>query len=392
MELEIKCTNCDGDEVVANDLCEDCGTTCERCDGFTAIDEFEPVLTNSETVQWCASCVTYNTTECTKCTDRLDDRSNWPTVEDDWLCEPCAENNTFSCEYCGDLTYSQFDYHCDTCGDCYCEGCYEEYHSHTGNLHFYSYKPSPVFHSTRNDQPGTHRYMGVELEIDNGDDRDAVVEELLIHSDGEDLFYLKEDGSLDDGVEIVTHPLTFDCHMTKFPWGDVLTVAKENGFKSHDAGTCGLHVHIDRRAFGKSLHKQEFNISKLIVLFWKHWDYIMKFSRRRESDLHWAEPNYTHDKFSKAGLDHSKNKGRYSAINTENYSTIELRIFRGSLKLETVRATLQLVDLLITIVTTKDMRWCFTSSWADIVELVRIAGRHKYGELADYLVERDICA
>ena len=101
--------------------------------------------------------------------------------------------------------------------------------------------------------------------------------------------------------------------------------------------------------------------------------------------MHWAEPNYTHEKFSKEGLNYAKSKGRYSAVNTENYNTIELRIFRGSLKLETVRATLQLVDLLITIVNTKDLRWCFTSSWSDIAALV------EHAELSNYLMEKDIC-
>lgn len=45
-------------------------------------------------------------------------------------------------------------------------------------------------------------------------------------------------------------------------------------------------------------------------------------------------------------MDHAKkqNNGRYACVNLCNYSTIEFRLFRGTLKYNTLIATLQLVN------------------------------------------------
>ena len=53
------------------------------------------------------------------------------------------------------------------------------------------------------------RHFGVELEIDNGGTDRYNAEKLLniANADAENL-YIKTDGSLDDGLELVTHPMT----------------------------------------------------------------------------------------------------------------------------------------------------------------------------------------
>lgn len=86
--------------------------------------------------------------------------------------------------------------------------------------------------------------MGVELEVEaeHGYRGDAA-RDTDDHFEGYAI--LKNDGSLNNGFEIVTAPRGLAEHLRRFSeWQphDELT--------AWDAGTCGLHVHIDSRAFG----------------------------------------------------------------------------------------------------------------------------------------------
>ena len=48
-------------------------------------------------------------------------------------------------------------------------------------------------------------------------------------------------------------------------------------------------------------------------------------------------------------MSHAKNScaGRYTAVNLTNSDTVEIRMFRGTLKLNTLKATLQMVNHLV---------------------------------------------
>ena len=101
--------------------------------------------------------------------------------------------------------------------------------------------------------------------------------------------YTKTGGSLDDGLELVTYPMTLDYHMRYMPWDDVLSKARSLGYKSHQTSTCGLHVHIPREAFGDTHIEQECAIARLLYFVEKFWTELLRFSRRTESQLNrWA--------------------------------------------------------------------------------------------------------
>ena len=78
--------------------------------------------------------------------------------------------------------------------------------------------------------------------------------------------YIKSDGSLDCGMELVTHPMTLQYHMEQMPWKNVLRKAVGLGYLSHRTTTCGLHVHISRAAFGETEQEQELSIARLLTL------------------------------------------------------------------------------------------------------------------------------
>ena len=61
------------------------------------------------------------------------------------------------------------------------------------------------------------------------------------------------DGSLNHGFECISQPHTIEDFWAKQDnWRKMLQYLMDNGYKSHDPGTCGLHVHVSRLMFGKT--------------------------------------------------------------------------------------------------------------------------------------------
>ena len=171
-------------------------------------------------------------------------------AEGDWLCEDCADRLTVICDHCAERVYEEnaveddthtlcdhcFDEYYVRCEDCnriihrdraywdngdnaYCASCWDE---HNDVIHEYSYTPDLVFHGKG------LRHFGVELEIDDGGTVNSNAQKLLdiANKDAENL-YIKTDGSLDEGLELVTHPMTLEYQLNEMPWAAVLHKAQE---------------------------------------------------------------------------------------------------------------------------------------------------------------------
>ena len=130
---------------------------------------------------------------------------------------------------------------------------------------------------------------------------------------------------------------------------NMFEILKEEGLRSHDTNSSGLHIHVDRTYFGKS---EDTAISKLLYIFERFRSELMVFSRRTESQANdWARSRKHSNtksgwikkaiKDSKSYYDHSE---RYYAVNLTNSETIEIRLFRGTLNLETFEATLKFTN------------------------------------------------
>ena len=65
-----------------------------------------------------------------------------------------------------------------------------------------------------------------------------------------------------------------------------------------------------------------------------------------------------------------KSAGRYKAINLMNLGTIEFRLFKGTLKLNTFLASLQFVVVITRFVKSIKLNDIFTVSWSDIFDCV----------------------
>ena len=228
--------------------------------------------------------------------------------------------------------------------------------------------------------------MGVELEIDEGgeDNQNAHATLDITNGGGEERAYCKHDGSLDDGFEIVTHPMTIDYHLHTFPWSDVVRKAISMGYTSHQAGTCGLHVHVSRLAFGETEEQQDACIARILYFFERNWEELLKFSRRTRRQLDQWAARYGYKEQPQEILEHAKsgNLGRYACVNLTNTDTIEFRIFRGTLKLNTLLATLQLVNRICDVALYLSDKEVKDLSWSSFV-----AGCQE-PELIQYLKER----
>ena len=94
-----------------------------------------------------------------------------------------------------------------------------------------------------------------------------------------------------------------------------------------------------------------------------------------------ARHGYEHD--PKKLLDKAKSDyNRYVAVNLLNSNTIEFRLFRGTLKLNTILATLQLVDQICETAIRLSDSGLQALSWSEFVSGI------KYPELIQYLKER----
>lgn len=357
-------TDYDGDP-----CCEDCfDEHCAACDHCGAVVDIDDLVSiDGGRMYVCSDCASRHYYHCCACDE-------WHTYgrmayldqnSDDAICISCSDWWA-QCEDCGrimrdyDANWSEDDnaYYCDDCID-----------DHRGSayIHDYGYKPAPAIMR----EPGEDedvRIYGVELEIDDGDDADDCARDLVGITGA---IYLKHDGSLgDDGIEIVTHPCSLAYHLDRLPWDDIVQTARAHDYTSHDAETCGLHVHIGRDQLDADAPE------KLVALVDSIWEKLVKFSRRSERALdRWAEKpdayimDLDDDATAKEKTAKVYGKGRYQAVNLRNHETIELRLFRGSLRLQTIRATLQLVDTLCEYIGTHTVQQCAAATWADIMEI-----------------------
>ena len=327
---------------------------------------------------YCEDCLDDLTVLCDCCSTRIrrDDAEGNDSLI---LCTRCYEDRYTTCEDCGCLIPNDNAYYDDDSDYPYCASCFQKLKERP--IHSYNYKPEPIFYGSENDL-----YMGVELEIDKGGELDENAEKLLdVANFSRDHIYCKHDGSIHDGFEIVSHPMTLEYHTSKMNWKEVFEKALEMRYASHNTSTCGFHVHCSRYAFGEDSYTQDAAIGRVVFFVEKHWNELVRFSRRHADALErWAARYATISPTTKETFKKAKDKrmGRYVAVNLENYETIEFRLFRGTLRYETFIATLQLVSEICNTaiaLTDKEME---NLSWSDFV--LRIDKENR-SELINYL-------
>ncbi len=355
--------------------CENCleeGTfICEHC-GERHSEQFRMTVYCSDGTAeyWCADCGANDAHHCFECGNWFagSDQMHY-TSDGNEVCESCFDTYYDECHSCGriyridDMLFDDDDY------NYYCEDCWGDRVS-SDNARVRSYHDAPPLRYIGECLPtwdGVWRGIGIELEIDRHE-RDYELEQDTLNKLDElagEHMHFEHDGSLNYGFEIVTQPHTISAFYD-MPWEEILQICRDNGYDSHDIGTCGLHMHFSREMFGADEETQGDNIAKLMQFFELYWEDILKASRRTEEQARqWASRYLTANKsklkeYSKG----DRYAGRYMAINLTNRHTVEIRIMRGTLNYESFMAC---CDFLITAVlnscrigwsdTTDDAEW-----------------------------------
>ncbi len=314
---------------------DDTSVVCDKC-GYS-FDEEDIVYFDDAFL--CSECIDEHTFTCESCGKRSWCNEGYHDDNHD-VCERCYENYYTSCAECScimpqdDACYAYDDEYSD---EPYCSYCYSK--NAAKIIKSYNYKPKPRFY-------GSGLFFGVELEIDKGGKDTHNAKELLtIANCDDDYIYIKQDGSLNEGLELVSHPCSLDYHVNNVPWANVMKTALSLGYRSHDTDTAGLHIHVGRYELAKTPDTVEDVIGRVLFFIERHWDKLLKFSRRTEAAIsRWAS-RYGLKENPKDTLKGAKNNySRYVCLNLQNYSTIEFRMFRGTLRYSTFLATLQLVN------------------------------------------------
>jgi hypothetical protein len=335
------CVSCnqetDDDYKTASDepVCSDCIRICERCDTTGNVDDDFRVV--DDNVIWCESCCNY--------------KAHW--------CDNCEEWHT------GDVYYAE-DRNGTWCDRCwmdvltYCEGCSEYYYDPCGCMdederfiHDYSYTPDLKFRNANENPtiPADMLYLGMEIELEaphgSYEVRNSAAEYASNLEDA-DLAYLKSDGSLNCGFEVVTHPMTheyFKNHAPKF-WEVIEGLRNDFRMRAWSASSAGIHIHLSRAGFNNGSH-----IHRFLQLVYANPDFYSRMAGRNSDRWAKFDDNQRYDTESDKYVKTYKHKlarygdnrsDRYSAVNTLNRNTLEMRIFRSTLNPDTIKSALDL--------------------------------------------------
>lgn len=192
--------------------------------------------------------------------------------------------------------------------------------------------------------------LELEIEVDDNYDKDTRAKVLLDgmsdYKDEDNIRHtyclMEEDGSLDNGFEMVTAYTGLDVHKAQLQYFKNRTA----GLTSHDTSTCGLHVHVCKSSM-TTLHAAKMvlfindpeNIG-LVKAIARRSDASYSKIKNKKDDKHWLKDS-VHSSKDKDEQIRRMNSDRYEALNFKNDRTIEFRLFKGTLKYETMIACLE---------------------------------------------------
>lgn len=290
---------------------------------------------------------------------------------------PTDNNDEVACNDC-DVLFERVDL-CESDYDGYlrCDGCHEEHISDledeesqrdgydgTDGIHYHDWNPPRFMYHHDNGRSSSYYevvderpvlYFGPELEVESERcDRTEGIDVVQRHNEG--LLYLKEDGSINHGFEIVGHPMSLGYvqnHADQL-WR-TMDGLRRIGFRAWQTSTCGLHIHMSKNAFHNDAHQQKFlyfmyneNNKPMLVRFAGRNSHWSKFRK----DLYLGYDGSDSDGNDVTLLEAIKGRrkdgtrvntswDRYLAVNSRNQHTHELRFFRPSLQPHALRACIE---------------------------------------------------
>jgi hypothetical protein len=260
-----------------------------------------------------------------------------------WICLDCLMEAGDMCECCDRELYSwegqeHGDYEC-LCSSCY-EGCQI--------IHAWEWKPTPIIQvSQKNPKLVKDKLLyGVELEIEKTAHSNTLRYQMahaILENVDDGYLYIKEDATITDGVEIVTHPFSWqDYRERREVWGEMFDLIREYGYGADTYDSVGMHVHMSKNAF-THLHLYKF---LNFIYAMPHRNFIGSIAQRMDHDYAMfcsMDTNNT-KRFAKNKANCSEE--RHSAINLTGEDTVEVRIFASTIQLPLFNKNLEFLQSL----------------------------------------------
>ena len=354
------------------EICNDCMehyVVCNDCGDH--VYETDYIYSDLTDACYCQSCYDERFTRCNECDCELEIENSRQDDNGNYYCDDCYYERFATCRNCGnDYERDEMHYDDDT-DEYYCDDCYDELSEQEDEYVIKSYhnRDIPITYKyleselkdgiTKNDL----LYFGTETEVENK--RNLISNNDMARKIRHELrdmqFVFETDGSLNNGFEIISQPMTMAyIKEHKEDLEKMFKMLSENGFASHDTSTCGLHIHFSRNYFADNEDKY---LQKLTLFFETFKNELQAFSRR--GNFRWCQ--FVSDascgidrRYLKSSVilkDFVKDHPSHNiAINTGNTNTIEIRIFKGTLKFETYMASLELVNNLVKSIKNKNTR------------------------------------
>jgi hypothetical protein len=317
VEMKFYCSRC-------TQLCNSCDTEyLNRCNGIVTFDN--TII--------CENCYSDNYFTCENCDYVfLSRRSCFINDRSSYWCEGCASDEATWCEY-------HDSYEQDLCDSNYESDDVENWNRQDyEGIYSYSFKPrTPDFFLGSADSDNQKLTFGFELEVESEGAKFSDGLKIIKDCLG-DFVYMKGDGSLNNGYEIVTYPFSFNYYQEAIDFS-FLNKLQELGYRSWTPETCGFHIHIGRTGFESAGHIWKF--ANLILQNPKAWQKLAGRSGER-----WATFSMAHNQVMKV-LKGELSPERYVAVNMTNADTIEVRFFRGSLNETRLRSAIESIYLAI---------------------------------------------
>ena len=264
------------------------------------------------------------------------DYATWVECVDSYVDDETLNDEFERCQCCDEYFLSEDMVETDD-GYTLCDYCYQNethngyYNSDNGFIEDYDYRPEPTFFG--GDQT---KYLGLEWEIDGGGENGYIARKIF--GDVKEV-YCKHDGSLDAGFEVVTHPCTPE-YMLNLPWANWCDQVLDEGYNNRSG--VGIHIHVSRKHFtGRSA------IGRLVRFFYDNYDDMRKFAARSESSAReWANSAPIDEEFTDEECYDVSTDDKYYAVNVLHNASIEIRIFATAYQPQTIKAYIQMVDIL----------------------------------------------
>jgi|GEM_PF-4608859 len=359
----------------------DCGHVCRS-------DDTQTVWANGDALEWCADCFEDGAVF-------VEDRNEY------WRSSDAYHHD--------DGAYYSYEESCDDYGDDdddddgYGDG--RDITVNCDDVMQYSANVLSELHSITNLHSSAYGdfTMGVELEMTSGNSGVTSAVRDVRDQLGHKYCIIKSDGSLpENGFEVVTMPAPLSEHIARVSGWDI-----NSTYRAWSTNKCGVHVHIDARAFTKM------TLGKFIIFINKEDNeaLITKIAGRHPNTNHGAseycqsEAQHTLASPMTAIKGKSENAARYRMVNLCNiketscerlglnsrhycgrYDTVELRIFKASMKKERLLAQIEFAHAAVMFVRAASYRDLNESAFIKWLE----ASQFLYPNLASWFGVRKV--